>query len=174
MKIAVGSTNPVKIRAVTRIAKRLWPKAEIIAVDADSGVSAMPTSDDECIAGAANRARLALRKADANFGVGIEGGTSDTKYGMFLSGWTVVASKDGRLGLGSGGRILIPRILRQKILLGEELGPAADKMAGTSNIKQKEGVVGLLTKNLVKREAALSMGVANAFARFISSEYYNR
>jgi len=173
MKIAVGSTNPVKLKAVEKIVKRVWPKAEIIAVETDSGVSAMPTTDDEAIKGAANRAKAAQRLTGADFGVGIEGGTADTKYGMFLSGWTVVTSKDGRLSLGSSGRLMMPRVLREKIHHGEELGPAMDGIAGTTNIKQKEGAIGLLTKNLVVREDALAIGVANAFARFLSPEYYN-
>jgi inosine/xanthosine triphosphatase len=173
MKIAVASTNPVKIKAVTKIAKKLWPKAIILSMDTDSGVSSMPTSDDECITGATNRAKAILKKTGADYGVGIEGGTTDTKYGMFLTGWTVVASKDGRLSLGSSGRLIIPKIFRQKVLEGEELGPAADRLVGTTNIKQKEGVVGLLTKNLLTREDALAVSVANAFARFISEEYFN-
>jgi inosine/xanthosine triphosphatase len=173
MRIAVGSKNPVKLKAVERIVKRIWPDAEIIAVETGSGVSAMPTTDDEAIAGATNRAKEALRAARADFGVGIEGGTAVTRYGMFLSGWAVVASKDGRLSLGSGGRLILPRVLMAKISQGEELGPAMDRIAGTSNIKQREGAIGLLTKNLVIREEALAIGVANAFAKFISPEYYN-
>jgi inosine/xanthosine triphosphatase len=173
MKIAVGSKNPVKLMAVKKIVKKIWPDAEVIAVETGSGVSAMPTTDDEAITGATNRAKEALRVACADFGVGIEGGTADTRYGMFLSGWTVVASRDGRLSLGSGGRLILPRILMEKIGQGEELGPAMDRIAGTSNIKQKEGAIGLLTKNLVVREDALAIGVANAFAKFISPEYYN-
>jgi len=172
MRIAVGSKNPVKLKAVEKIARKIWPKAKIIAVETASGGSAMPTTEDEAITWATNRAKEALRAARADFGVGIEGGTVSTRYGMFLSAWTVVASKDGRLSLGSGGRLILPRILMEKIGQGEELGPAMDMIAGTSNIKQKEGAVGLLTKNLVVREDALAIGVANAFAKYISPEYY--
>lgn len=172
MKVVVGSKNPVKIRAVENIVKKIWPEAEIISVDTESGVSVQPRSDEECILGATNRAKAALKQEAADFGVGIEGGTSSTKYGMFLTGWTVVISKDGRIGLGSGSRLMLPKAIEDRINQGGELGPEMDKLAGTNNIKHKEGAVGLLTKGLVDREMGHAISVVNAFAIFLSPEFY--
>ncbi|MCX6349578.1 MAG: DUF84 family protein, partial [Candidatus Aureabacteria bacterium] len=56
--VAVGSTNPVKRRAVA----------------AASGVSSTPLSNEETIAGARRRAQAARRAARARWGVGLEGG----------------------------------------------------------------------------------------------------
>ena len=62
MKIAVGSTNPVKVEAVRQTISRIWSEAEIIPIAVPSGVSEMPMSDEETRTGARNRA-LAARDA---------------------------------------------------------------------------------------------------------------
>jgi non-canonical (house-cleaning) NTP pyrophosphatase len=50
-----------------------------------SGVSHQPLSDDQAIAGATNRARLALESAVAKLGIGVEGNTVETALGSLLS-----------------------------------------------------------------------------------------
>ena len=47
MKVAVGSTNPVKITAVSQIFRRVWPDAEVMSVSVPSGVTEMPMTDEE-------------------------------------------------------------------------------------------------------------------------------
>ena len=76
MKIAIGSENPVKVAAVQSVVAQVWPSALILPLTVDSGVSAMPLSDHECIAGARNRARSALQKKEADLGIGLEGGVN--------------------------------------------------------------------------------------------------
>lgn len=76
MKIAVGSTNPTKLNAVRTVVEQVWPAAELLPVAVPTGVSAMPMSDAECIAGARNRAKEARELTGATFGVGLEGGAS--------------------------------------------------------------------------------------------------
>jgi hypothetical protein len=56
LKTAVGSTKPVKVTAVQNEARRIWPEAIVQGVNASTGVSAMPLSDDDCITGARKRA----------------------------------------------------------------------------------------------------------------------
>ena len=55
MKVAVCSTNPVKIEATRQAFAKVWPKEkwEIISVEVESGVSNQPMSDKESIKQAA-------------------------------------------------------------------------------------------------------------------------
>ncbi|MCA9920732.1 MAG: DUF84 family protein, partial [Anaerolineales bacterium] len=87
MKVAVGSTNPVKVTAVRRTVNRAWPDAEVTAVSVPTGVSEMPMTDAETIAGARNRAIAARDRLSADFGIGLEGGVHPNGVGLILHGW---------------------------------------------------------------------------------------
>jgi len=73
-KVAIGSHNPVKIAATRKAFFLFWPKSRFEFVDVDTipGVNEQPMSDRECIKGAKNRAKEALRKTKADYGIGRE------------------------------------------------------------------------------------------------------
>ncbi|MFN2253903.1 MAG: DUF84 family protein, partial [Candidatus Promineifilaceae bacterium] len=48
VKVAVGSTNPVKVGAARSVIERIWPDADVVGIDVHPGVRAMPMSDFEC------------------------------------------------------------------------------------------------------------------------------
>lgn len=173
-KISIGSKNPVKIAAVEGAVKKIWPDVEIIAVEVSHGTNEQPTSDDEAIEGATNRAKLSLQKTDADFGIGLEGCTTDTKYGMFLSGWVVAIDKNGKIGIGCGGKLLLPEKVASEIRKGKELGPVMDEFIGDHNTKQRQGAVGILTNNLISRTASFEKSVIYALTKFINPNYYGK
>lgn len=170
-KVAVGSLNPVKIAAVRAVVRRVWPGAVVVGVAVDSGVSLQPLSDEEAIAGATQRARLARIAGAGDLGVGLEGNTVDTGYGMFTTGWAVVADQDGTVSLGSSGRLPLPALVAQAVRQGRELGPLMDELAGETNTKQRQGAVGILTNGLITRQAALEIAVLYALSRFLNPLY---
>ena len=90
-----------------------------------------PKSDEECVIGARNRAISARKKADADWGVGIEGGVQETSFGLLLTAWAVVVDKEGKEGVGGSGRLPLPAILADHIRQGAELGPLLDELLST-------------------------------------------
>ena len=160
MKIAVGSTNPVKLTAVQSIVQQLWPDAEVTAVSVPTGVSEMPLSDSETITGARNRARAARAAINADLGFGLEGGVHPDPIGLVLQGWVVVTDGNGREGIAGAGRLPLPPMLAQRILAGEELGPMMDELLGESNVKAKGGAIGALTGGLIPRQQAFALSIA--------------
>ncbi|MCL4831942.1 MAG: inosine/xanthosine triphosphatase [Caldilineaceae bacterium] len=173
MKIAIGSTNPTKVEAACRAAAKVWPQGEVVAVAVPSGVAEQPMSDDETIRGAVNRARKALAAVDGvQIGMGVEGGVQDTPHGMFVGGWAAVVDRDGCLGIGAGGRVLLPESIARRIRAGEELGPVMDDFSGRRNVKHGEGAIGIFTNGLIERTAALEIALTYALARFITPENY--
>ena len=72
MIIAVGSPNPVKVRAVEKAFNKFFEYVEIVSREVDSGVKAFPDSEELIMRGAKNRA-FASHK-DCDYSVGIEGG----------------------------------------------------------------------------------------------------
>lgn len=175
MKIAVGSTNPAKINAVKLAFASVWPREvlEIIGVDVASGVSNQPMSDKESIRGATNRAKRALKKSLADFGVGLEGGLHKIDKNWFDKGWMVVIDKKGQMGIGSSINMLTPpemmRMIQEEKL---ELGEVNDLIFKRKNSKHAEGHFGLMTKNLITRTDAYKAALISALVRFIHPEFY--
>jgi len=172
MRIAVGSTNPVKIEAVRSVVERVWPEAEIIQRAVASGVPAMPMSDADCLAGARNRARAARLVEDATLGIGLEGGVNPEPAGLMLLGWVVAVDGRDREGVGGGARLPLPAPIAERVLAGAELGPVMDELLGQHNVKQKGGAVGALTAGLVLRKETFAVAVAYALAPFVSPRFY--
>ncbi|MBU7037346.1 MAG: inosine/xanthosine triphosphatase [Theionarchaea archaeon] len=172
MLVSVGSKNPVKVNAVSVVVNQIWDDYRVLPVAVSSGINDQPTSDQEAIIGAHQRARQAREYVDADMGVGLEGFTVDTDYGMFASCWVVIQDRKGRRGIGGGGKLLLPEAVAAEVRRGKELGPTIDRLRGECNTKQKAGAVGTLTGNLVTRQAALEHSIILAMAPFIVPDYY--
>ena len=172
IKVVVGSTNTVKIRAVENVFKRVFGDVETQGVEVDSGVSHTPSSLEEITQGAINRAKNALQKLSADFGIGLEGGYEKTKFGTFMRGAVAIVDKDGKTGLGGGKGILLPKIVVEKLEQGQELGAIMDELQGIENTKQKWGAVGFFTKGYSNRQESFEQDVLYALARFLRKELY--
>ncbi len=170
---AVGSGNPVKINCVVEAVQAFWPESRAVGVQTDSGVSAQPDSDHEMFLGALNRARQAMEKTpEAQFGVGLEGGTLDAEDGMWAYAWIVIIDRNGRLGKGQSGRFLLPEPIAQLVREGIELGEADDRFFGRSNSKQQDGAIGILSDGVVTRLDLYKPAVVFALLPFIHPEFY--
>lgn len=174
LKVAVGSTNPVKIKCVELAFKAVWPGKifEFTGISVGSEISNQPMSDEESIQGARNRARKALNELTSDFGVGLEGGLQKIKGIWFTNGWIVVVNKKGLEGIGSTIRVETPSKVVNMINKGLELGDVIDKLFKGENLKQKQGYFGLLTNNLITRTTGYKDGVISALARFIHPEIF--
>lgn len=154
MKVIVASSNPVKIEAARRGFAAVFPEwtCSFEASPAPSDVPDQPSSDEETLRGARNRAANAKRaRPDADFWVGLEGGIEDMPNGMMQRAWMAVLSKDGVEGLGSTGTFVIPERIAAMIRDGKELGHACDAVLGTEKLGQGMGAVGAITGGLIDR-----------------------
>lgn len=172
-RIAVGSTNPVKIAAVRGVLAPLVPDAEIDGVAVASTVADQPVGDDETIRGALARARAARDATGAALGVGIEGGVVELADGsMRTCAWAAVVSADGRVGVGGSLAMPLPRRVAQWVRGGMELGHAMDRLVAESGTKHGKGAVGILTAGLVDRRAAYEAIIAYALAPLLTPEHW--
>lgn len=168
-KVAVGSQNPVKIASVKNAFTAAFPEEtwEIVGTDVSSGVSHQPLSEIETITGARNRAREALEAAQADFGVGLEGGMNQIEGKWFDCGWIVVVDKNGNEGMASSVRMSVPQKFIDIIESGKELGHATDMLFDTENSKQDIGYFGLMTNGHLTREKEYTDAVIAALAKFL-------
>jgi inosine/xanthosine triphosphatase len=186
-RIAVGSTRRPKLQAVEEAAAgfsgRLAPYAslEIQGYEVESGVSHTPSSREELMQGARQRAEalhkmLAESGQGADFCVGLEGGldvaVENGVRRVFLESWAYVT--DGADGhFGCSGSIEIPELLAEEVLSrGTELSIAIDRYAGAVGIRDGQGAWGVLSDNLVTRQESFRLAVVAAFAPFYNVRMY--
>jgi len=174
MKVAVGSKNPIKVKAVEEAFKKVFGDCEIIEVSVSSGVSDMPMSFNESIKGAKTRAKKARKEIDADFGVGLEAGFMKTSVGIFLVGIVAIVDNNNQWGIGKGAGLLIPEKIVKEVKKGKELGDVMDEIRGLKNTKQKDGAVGYFTKNLIPRQQSFEIPVIYALSRFIRKEFFEK
>lgn len=170
--IAVGSTNPVKVGAAGRIFAQFLPGAELVAIAVASGVPEQPIGDEETMRGAVGRARAARETADADYGVGLEGGVTFRGDECWMNGFCAVVHRDGRVGIGSGTQFLLPPSIGREVRAGGEVGPLMDRLTGLSDIKKHGGAIGFFTNGAILREDAFAMMVAAALVPFFHPELY--
>ncbi|MBW7932827.1 MAG: inosine/xanthosine triphosphatase [Gemmatimonadaceae bacterium] len=171
-RVAVGSTNPVKLAATRAVFQRLEPHTHVDGIAVASGVPDQPIGDEQTITGATNRARAARVTLDADLGVGIEGGVVETPHGMRTCAWAVVVTRDGAVHIGGSLSMPLPDAVAALIRRGVELGHAIDQLHGTSNIKHGAGAVGILTEGLVNRMEAYETILAYALAPVLGPTLY--
>ncbi|HEY6946866.1 MAG TPA: inosine/xanthosine triphosphatase [Candidatus Acidoferrum sp.] len=200
--IAIGSRRGPKINAVKQALDVFSPsfpagtEFDLVGLEVDSGVSHTPSSQEELMRGARQRAETLLQIAKKNnlqwnFFVGLEGGLdvvhetssptprrrhSDSprsaRRRVFLESWAYVS--DGTRGhYGRSGGIEIPEALAREVLEnGTELAVAIDRFAGMVGIRDAQGAWGVLSGDLISRQEAFRVAVIAAFAPFYNGKMY--
>lgn len=179
MRVAVGSENPTKINAAKIAFVKVFPSKsiEVIGLKVSSGIPDQPKGYKQTIEGATNRARRALEKSDADFGVGLEGGMQEMNLGngntqWFETGWCVVVGKKGDVGIGSSIHMEVPEKMMKHIHNGKELGKATDIEFATIDTGKNAGFFGLMTNNHVDRTNAYADGIITALVRFLHPDLF--
>lgn len=170
--IAVGSTNPVKIGAARAVIGRVTTAARIEGIAVSSTVREQPWGDEETIRGARSRAAAAREALGADLGIGLEGGVVEEEDGLRTCAWAVVVDAHDREGRGGSLAMALPPVVAELVRGGLELGDAMDRVAGTENVKQAQGAVGLLTLGLIDRQRAYESLITYALAPFLVPEYW--
>ncbi len=178
--VAVGSKNPVKLRAAENGFKHYFENVKVEGFSVPSGVSDQPKNLEQMATGAATRAKNSFNAAKqgglaVNYGVGIEAGIYQVP-GFPHKHFTgaISAVYDGthtHLGLSTGVE-LPPKVAKRVIEEDKELGTVFDEFLNRKNVKQQEGAVGVLTKGKFPREKTLEFGVTLALVPIVSKELF--
>ena len=174
MKVAVGSTNLVKIQAVKEVFNEVFGKeVEIISVKADSGVSTQPFKED-IIKGSVNRAKNALKLTDADFGVGIESGVMRFGEKWYNLGFITIVDKKGNVGTGTSGWFECPSSILKELENEKEMGQVISEITGRVDLQRLQGAIGIFTKGKVTRRELYRHGIFMALANFLSPEIFRK
>jgi pantetheine-phosphate adenylyltransferase len=176
VRVAVGSTNPVKSGAVrAALASILGGVAcEISAVDVPAGVPGQPR-DDETLDGARARARAARRaRPDCDYSIGIEAGLNQDPAGeaWYDAQACVVADALGQETDGWGPAFRYPDWVTRRALAGEMVSEILGPVAGDPRIGGTTGAIGFLTEGVMDRAELTRIAVVMAFVPRIKRTLY--
>jgi inosine/xanthosine triphosphatase len=182
MIIIIASTRLPKIngvkKALDRVSHFIQPDmlpVHFESTEGESGVSDMPVTLQEMIAGATNRAKSAFRPAENEtvISLGVEGGLFEEMGKVFLQSWS--CAYNGReFHLGSSGAIELPKELADDVLLnGIELSAAIDRFSSQTDVRNRQGTFGILTDDLVTREDSFEMSALFALMPFFHTRFYS-
>ena len=171
MKVAVGSTNPIKIQAVKEAFQETFGEVEVTGIKVDSKVSDQPFKD-EVIEGSVNRAENASKLTGADFGIGIEGGVIKVGERWYNLGFIAIVDREGGMGTGTTGWFECPPTILEQLKRGRELGEVMDDLTGRTDTKKQEGAIGVFTKGKVSRKELYKHGVFMALVPFLSPEVF--
>jgi len=173
-KVIIASRNPVKINAAKIGFEKMFPdesfKFEGVSVSSD--VSDQPTDNQETMTGAVNRAENAKKNfSSADYWVGIEGGIERKHGEMEAFSWVAIRSKelDGKARTGT---FFLPKKIVELIDAGKELSEADDIVFECTDSKQKNGSVGILTKNIIDRTKYYTEAVILSLIPFKNPDIY--
>ncbi|MCX8180957.1 MAG: inosine/xanthosine triphosphatase [Thermofilaceae archaeon] len=174
VRVAAGTLNQAKIRGIKKAFEAFLSQVEVTAVAVDSGVSKQPMSLEETFKGAMNRAFNASSRLACDYGVGVEAGVfhlAETPIGVQVA---VVVDATGRFGVGLSPGFPLPPVISKALVSGSaaELEEAVDRLFGTRQAGEHEGLVGLLTGRKVTREDLTYHAVVTALIPFLNSRLW--
>ncbi|MGA2573606.1 MAG: inosine/xanthosine triphosphatase [Candidatus Methanomethylicaceae archaeon] len=176
MLVAVGTSNPVKVRAVERVLSRFY-EVSMLMMEVASEVPPQPVGLEVTIRGAVSRAKNALRTAkEAELGVGIEAGLIPVPWtisGYMDQQFAAIADQKGRVTIGGGPSFEYPRSLVARVLgEGIEVGTAMDQLTGISELGQKQGAIGYFSKGQLNRTELTEYAVLMALLPWLNERLY--
>ncbi len=185
--IALGSDRAAKIMAVRASIARIaaidpgWTEASVVARPVTTNIPAMPLNDWQLMQGARERAlavqdSLRSRRMEADIYVGLEGGfhsiSIEAEWHTFLRGWAYATN--GKKGsFGSAPSISVPPGIVRNVIEGRrELGLVIDEVAGSRDVRSRQGAWGVLSRDLITRSLSFELALIAAFAPFYNAALY--
>ena len=173
VKIILGTTSELKIRAAKEAFKILDITPEIITVKSKSEVPNQPFGVEQILTGAKNRAKNAFQLEKADFAIGIENGIM--KIDQFNK-WTeilavVVISSDGKESCAQGLAYPLPNWAVEEIKKeNSEMGYVIQKL----NPALEKDPISYFSDGKIKREETITQTIVAAMLEFTNSDQYKK
>ncbi|MBD3341671.1 MAG: DUF84 family protein [Candidatus Lokiarchaeota archaeon] len=173
MIINIGSRNQNKINAVKRAISDFtdW-NCEFNPLEVDSSISEEPSSLNETIDGAINRAKNSFK--DCNYSIGLEDGTMEVTHAssghLNFCACAIYDGKNIHVGLSPSFEHP-PKVAKLIFQEGLGLNEAYFKSGLTDkpNLGSAEGVLGVLTSSKLTREDYTMYSVIMALSHLLNS-----
>lgn len=173
LKIAVGSTNKVKLDAVRNMFTQAFGLVEVVSVAPPVDIEKQPM-EEQVPQGAIRRAKTAIEGAGADFGVGVEAGlfhNGNLKKYLDIQ-YCAIVDASGKLTIGHGPGFEYPPQVVKAVLEGKTVGDTMSKITGIEKIGHKMGSIGYLSDGMIDRTALTEISVLMALIPRIRNELY--
>jgi len=173
IKVAVGSTNKVKLDAVRNIFTQAFGLIDVVGVEPEHNVENQPR-EERTIQGSIQRAKNALEKTKADFGVGVEAGLF---YNRLLNKhldiqYCAVVDSSGKMTVGHGPGFEYPPEVVRAVLDGGTVGDKMSEITEIEEIGHKMGSIGYLSDGMIDRTSLTEIAVLMALIPRIRKEMY--
>lgn len=177
MRIAVGSTNLVKIKAARNVFRRFFTRVHVEGVDVGAELPPQPIGKSKIIACAIRRAKRALTSGKFDLGVGIEAGlvrAPRTISGFVDVQWCAIVDRRGVITLGHGPGFEYPaKLVKEVLSKGTEVGWVMERITGIKRIGERMGAVGYLSRGRLDRIRLTEQAVLVAMIPRLSPKLYS-
>ncbi|HUK75458.1 MAG TPA: inosine/xanthosine triphosphatase [Nitrososphaerales archaeon] len=175
--IAVGSTNPAKMKGARLAFSRVFGDVVLKEVDTTPLVKAQPMSLEETVEGAEERAVFASESARPDFGVGVEAGLIELGKGWpghYLNlQIAAVVDRVGNLSFGCSSGSPIPTRFAEKLKQNrEELDRYTRELVGAKKVREEEGIVYHLSGKRLSRVEMTEQCVSMALLPWLNAKLY--
>ena len=175
--IAVGSTNPAKMKGARLAFSRVFGDVVLKEVDTTPLVKAQPMSLEETVEGAEERAVFASESAQPDFGVGVEAGLVELGKGWpghYLNlQIAAVVDRAGNLSFGCSSGFPIPTRFAEKLKQNrEELDRYTRELVGAKKVREEEGIVYHLSGKRLSRVEMTEQCVSMALLPWLNAKLY--
>ncbi|MDQ5969065.1 MAG: inosine/xanthosine triphosphatase [Patescibacteria group bacterium] len=169
MKIAIGTTSELKVRALKSAVVQIDLDAEIIPHKTDSGVSVQPFGYDEIILGATNRAMQCKKDLDCDISLSVESGLVKIGDDYFDIACVCAISKDGNKSFTYSAGYFVPEWMIREIKENKtELGFITQRLSGDTD----KDPLKYFSNNVIKREELLSQAIILAIVKLFNVDRY--
>ena len=173
IRVAVGSTNKVKIDAVRNIFTQAFGLVEVLSAEPDMSVGNQPR-EERTVKGSIERAKSAILKTKGDFGVGIEAGLF---YNRVLDKhldiqYCAIVDSSGKMTVGHGPGFEYPPQVVKSVLKGGTVGDTMSEITEIERIGHKMGSVGYLSDGMIDRTSLTEIAVLMALIPRIRKELY--
>lgn len=176
MRVAVGSLNEVKIKAVRNSFEKFFGKVAVEPISINA--PPQPIGFHETLRGAVSRASEALRLSGAEYGVGLEAGLIKVPHS--ITGYVdqhicAIMDQDERITLGFSMAFEFPREVIEKLLAGRagEAEEIMEEISGIKGIGEKCGAIGYLSRGEIVRRSLCEQAVISALIPRINHRLYS-
>ena len=173
MRVAVGTNNPVKAKAVENVFSRLFGNVTVDARKVASGVPPQPFGN-ETVKGAITRAKNAYKSGHYDYGVGIEAGLSDVEGFVLDIQFCAIYDSVAGITLGCGSGFEYPPEVITEVLSGREVGDVMSELSGIPDLGKKLGAIGYLSHGLLDRTQLTEQSVLMALVPRINPKLYKK
>ena len=147
LRVAVGSTNPVKLAGVQAVFDRVFHRMPVKVQGVEPPRGPAQPWGDETKAGAIRRAKAAIRKVPgAHYGLGVEAGVFEEGDDLMDVQFCAIVDRKGEMTIGHGPGFAYPAEMAKHLRRGRTVSQATHSEFGLRAIGRQEGAIGVITK----------------------------